>query len=522
MLHKSVSTFPGEPQIVKSRIHIATLVLSTIFGIGGLLFSWALSSPVGSSSDEGVHLTFIWCGDNGDTGSCPQESNSPGQQLIPTLIADGLSCQGWNYFGGSSCQLAVSRDSLTSVPIIAFGKYPGLSARVLHKFVTSNVERSVLNMRLFNGFIATVIISPLLLLSRKRGINVGIAVLLVLTPLVTSVIASVNPSSWSLIGMVGCVMGLSIAPGIWKNQKWWQKCGLFTLVALAGAMAWWSRPDTRVMLLAFVGIFASQIWIQRTKTWSANSVRVTRIVMYSLVPLGFLVLYFTRNLLSTLSLIRFVDEQLLPNYSAMQLLNHNFISLPKFIIALIGQTGGDYATVVTPKISQVMFLAAYLFALSSFWAGMSAVSRLQVEFLLVFGVGLILLVHQLNGYAIFGPIQPRYFAPYFMATIVLVGSRSMKCMSKWRVVTIVSLVVGGNSVALWQNLRRWVTGLSEYQSTKFSISNFDLKPRGWWWSDVPVPSPELVWIFGTLSFALFSVVFCLGRLTEPHSSNSDL
>jgi hypothetical protein len=65
--------------------------------------------------------------------------------------------------------------------------------------------------------------------------------------------------------------------------------------------------------------------------------------------------------------------------------------------------------------------------------------------------------------------------------------------SRMQRIMIVGALSVANSIALFTNIRRYVTGLD--------VTGWDLDTHAeWWWTGLPV-SPMFVWIVGSLAFA---------------------
>jgi hypothetical protein len=105
-------------------------------------------------------------------------------------------------------------------------------------------------------------------------------------------------------------------------------------------------------------------------------------------------------------------------------------------------------------------------------------------------------------------VQPRYLIPLLGLLLAVAlyreSSSSGLKLSRGQVWLIGFGLVVTNSISLHTNLRRYLTGLDAGQINL----NRDIE---WWWFEAPtdgawfVLSPNSLWLFGTVTFALFLV-----------------
>jgi hypothetical protein len=66
------------------------------------------------------------------------------------------------------------------------------------------------------------------------------------------------------------------------------------------------------------------------------------------------------------------------------------------------------------------------------------------------------------------------------------------------------LLAGANSIALYTNLRRYITG--------FDVEQLSLETGAeWWWTGLPI-GPAALWVFGSLAFTAVVVVLGIAWL----------
>ena len=97
-------------------------------------------------------------------------------------------------------------------------------------------------------------------------------------------------------------------------------------------------------------------------------------------------------------------------------------------------------------------------------------------------------------------IQPRYLLPLIpvLIGIMLTGTTlsAPVALARPQLVVFALALTLANSVALFTNLRRYVTGLDV-------TSPFLNRSVEWWWSTGPAPSDA--WLIGSLAFAVLTI-----------------
>jgi drug/metabolite transporter (DMT)-like permease len=114
-------------------------------------------------------------------------------------------------------------------------------------------------------------------------------------------------------------------------------------------------------------------------------------------------------------------------------------------------------------------------------------------------------------------VQPRYLVPLVVVLggLLLLGisARSLR-PGPWHVIPAIVLLAGANSIALYTNLRRYVTG--------FDVEQLSLGTGAeWWWTGLPI-GPTGVWVFGSLAFTGLVVVLGIAWLRNDRERSSPL
>lgn len=219
--------------------------------------AWAFASPHGSSADEDFHLVNIWCA-WGDSEMC---TVSP--ETLSATVPETLAYS-WCYARWPGQISAGCLNELTDNPVatgrISFDtlkyKLPFYSA--MRAFAGTDVDYSVQVMRILNVLIASVLffwalISTNWSLSRALALTWGVAMI----PVGIFFVASVNPSSWTIIG--AGTFWVFLASLLSSSPKTRGRTISLSLGALTSALlALSSRTDAGIYLV--LSIIAIAIW----------------------------------------------------------------------------------------------------------------------------------------------------------------------------------------------------------------------------------------------------------------------
>ena len=219
--------------------------------------AWAFASPQGSSADEDFHLVNIWCA-WGDSEMC---TVSP--ETLSATVPETLAYS-WCYARWPGQISAGCLNELTNNPVvtgrISFDtlkyKLPFYSA--MRAFAGTDVTYSVQVMRILNVLIASLLFFWALTsanwsLSRALALTWGVAMI----PVGIFFVASVNPSSWTIIG-VG-TFWVFLASLLSSSPKSRGRTISLSLGAITSALlAVSSRTDAGIYLI--LSVIAVAIW----------------------------------------------------------------------------------------------------------------------------------------------------------------------------------------------------------------------------------------------------------------------
>jgi hypothetical protein len=451
--------------------------------------AWSMGSAVGSTPDEGYVLTSIWCGETGATPYCRVDPSRNSAVILPIMAAEPQLCyvgQGQDY--SAACQEAIYNQEI-STDQLNRGLYPETYMNVARKFVSSDIEGSVVRIRLFNSFIACVMILFALSINRRQDSDLFITWLAVIAPVTTYFISSVNTSSWTLIGTTCFVFALIAAIRNRKDKKLLIAASLLTVFSV------WFTNSSRyegkyVLLLLGAAVIYSEFApgnLQLNKKTALIGAAILSILFF--IYSQFADLYSRINIFSD---SRFEITEGVKT-TANNLLIQNFLNLPRFIMGFFGGWGlGWFELEMTHTVwlfAMQAFLLTTVFALYK----SDNVHRTILGGLLAVMCVAILYANQQTFTKVGNVIQPRYFLPFFLGIVIIAVANKTARFPNSLVITVAILATISNSIALRDTIRRYTTGQDVFISK--SLNN----PREWWWQFGP--QPETVWLIGTLAFA---------------------
>ena len=197
---------------MKNRAIVVRSV-SLALGVFTLLVAWGLSSPPGSTPDDDFHTISILCA-NGDNEFCEILETDPGgdptKAIVPLRAADNCFYTSSPSEDGSC--IAQQSGLRTETTRISIDHVSDIYYMVMNRFLGSDYETSIRDMRIFNAFIFSTLLFLALLVGVPR-VRRGL-VLLVLTaliPFAAFFVPSINPSSASFVEKSGLLMLLRMA-----------------------------------------------------------------------------------------------------------------------------------------------------------------------------------------------------------------------------------------------------------------------------------------------------------------------
>ena len=521
------------------RLLLAVLLFLT-------LAAWSMSSAVGGTPDENYVLTSIWCGDvpgvddynlmrsriesglaswmesgsngrlesgstsiavYGETKYCKLKVNEPTVVLVPWLVGESGQCMQVSAGDSSAACQSESIDQTGRTDLFNRALYPKTYLNVMRNFVGSDVQKSVVQMRLFNSLIAAILIVGTVSLNRRKGLDTFIAWLSITTPVVTYFIGSVNTSSWFLIG-TSCFVFSVI--GVIENRD--ERKVMSAFVALS-ALSFWlttsARSEGTYVLIALAILVSFSHFLIRFKTNVGEiGKHALRFAPYASICLIIIYIIFKKtnyfsNFYSSLRSEN-ISQGNVPDEAT--LIISNLINLPRFVTGFFGSWGLGWFEIRTPQIVWLFTLQAFLLLLIFSIQKSNPTTRLAVGASIFVLCAIILAVLQKSLSEIGDDIQPRYFLPFAIAILITAAANKQERFPNSLVIAVAVLASIANSIGLRTVLRRYITG--QDVSIGKSLNN----PREWWWNFGP--APELIWLIGSLAFALLFAVVIYERRSE--------
>lgn len=461
------------------------------------LGAWALSSPVGSGSDDDYHLESIWCaGGDADDRCATIDADTVS---VPRAVATA-GCFRHEPTQPARCPDETGPgDEMVPSPRHNYGDlYPDGYYATMNVLVTGNPTASVVAMRFANAAIALVAIGLTAAAVDRAGRRaLAMAWLATLVPLGMFTLASNNPSAWAVVG-VGT---------FWASfDAWWTRAGerrdglCLMAMALSATLAITSRTDSA----AYVALIAGAIVVPELFT-TTPAAFVRRHRSRLAVPAVLVVaagLTLVSNRQGTVALEGFDDTRVRVE-SAAEVWSHNIWSLPHLWTGALGSPPRvlGWLDVETTR-------AVWIPTVLVFFGLLGTAARFAGRRTLIVAAPLVAALTVLPLWILWQSralipdrVQPRYLLPLMFALVGIVVVRALRqrpgIVPRWALWVAAIGLSFANSVALHTNLRRHVTGTDR--------TGFVIDPDGgWWWSSGP--GPMSLWFVGSVAFAVVCAV----------------
>ena len=487
--------------------------------------AWSMGSAVGSSPDEGYVLTSIWCADmplRKGLGDLPQPAPptetsppvfskgetcrlnpvKPGSVWLPSRVVEA-NCSRNSEFVSAECQKTLT-DDLVSTDQVNSGLYPEPYLTVMHFTVGRDIFKSVIYMRLLNSLIASVLIIFALSLNKKTFTDLTFTFLSAIVPVGISLISSVNTSSWAITGSTIFVLSLLAVNHKYLKSRHNMICLFSALVGFWIANA--SRFETKYLLMLVIIIFVIYKFSDYFLLLQIQK-KIAVLAIMSLIVV---------TLLSSLSVkwLFAVDAFGYQNKDPIVLLLLNLLNLPLFITGFFGSWGLNSFDVLLMQTVWLFATTSFLLIICNSLKHSKKQNQIIGLTLITIFCAAILISLQKFFVEIRDIVQPRYFFPMLIGASLLVTANKQSKFSNSLMISAGILATTANAIALRTVIRKYVSG----PSVKITQSlNF---PRDWWWTDKDsgttlwAPEPEMVWLIGSLAFALLFAVIIYERKLE--------
>lgn len=486
---------PGRPQ--RRR----WMWLTPLFALIAMA-AWIFASPIGASWDDDYHLASIWCANEARTELCTPDPVHgegwrvvlPGLMTAPCYVADrteSAACQEWT----ADPVPDVSADHGNWI-----GAYPPLYYAVMNVFAGTDIQTSALVMRFVNVLLflgLTIALTLLLPASLRTPLLAGWAITMV--PLALYMVTSNNPGAWGVIG-VGSAWLAALG---WFRSSGRRSWALGALTAVSVLMAAGARSDAAVYAILALGI-ASFLGFERSRGYAL------KLILPVVLAVIAAVFFFT----SGYSAVAegglnggILDPESRDRFSVLAF---NLVSVPSLWQGVFGSWGLGWLNQVWPGFHMVEFAALAVFLGMASLGIRDMFGRKAVMSVALIGTLYVLPIYILTvGVSVVGEnVQPRYIVPLvvMLGGLLLLTRSDRLRPGPWHIIPAIVLLAAANAIALYTNLRRYLTGLD--------VEQFSLEAGAeWWWSGFPV-GPTAVWIIGSLAFAATVTLLGLAWLRD--------
>lgn len=466
----------------RARSIIATVVLA--FLAFASLGAWAVSSPTGSSPDEGYHLASIWCS-LGDREDVCAPGDTATERTVEKDLTESHKCYAQDSRVSAGC--IQDFEGTTSTEFGNFlGSYPPVFYATLGMFASERIAVSTVIMRLFNAALFVGLATWLILALGKnhRGPFLW-ATTLSMIPLGMFIVPSLNPSSWAVISASGLWLALL---GYFKAENWKRRSNFIALSVILAIMGAGARGDSAAYVALAALIAMVLTFVPRPSWWKRA------ILPISVIALGAAFFLFSGQSTGIAGVGR-ENPPLTPG-NVMGNILYNLPQLQSIWVGNMGTWGlGWLDTDMAPGVwvTMIALFSGVAFHGLRVLDKRKGISLLLVIAALIFIPMYVFVREQIH---VGTGVQPRYVLPLmflFIGVSVYGFANERLQLTRLQGLLVFAGAAIANSIALHQNLRRYITG-SEYTGLNL---NHNIE---WWW--LGSIQPMMVWAGGAIAFAL--------------------
>lgn len=511
-----------------TRVKLSALTAIALVLLGTV---WAFASPRGSSADEGFHLINIWCA-WGETEMCQLDPDR-GIAAVPEALIYSSCYAVWPSQEGAGCLDGMPMDLVETDGTIWFpsSSYSIGFFKTMRAFAGENLVLSVQIMRIFNVLVAGFFLFWALSLSTRavaRGLAISWGVSII--PIGIFFIASVNPSSWTIIGTG--VYWAFLASALSAESKTKRQERLLWLGVVSSAiLALLARTDSGIYLV--VASVAVLVWRWREvfAKYSIKGLSSAAMGLFALIVVTSTIIV---NRFQSVT-FSFPGAQTSTDHPAP--LTKALLELPAFAFGLFGGQmpkfivkesevfhgeagysfhgyifGVGWTEFPLPSLVGLIIGAA---AIAIILLGLTRYTKTRLVALVIIIFAFILqmtLMRASQGFSMINNanLQPRYFFPYALLFVGIAASVSVSrkpFLSRAQTLFLVTPLILAGSLA-------WLAVATRYAvSPLATYTNFG-QPVDWWWNFGP---GRLAWFIVAVvaTTAWFSLAVGLwGRFVE--------
>ena len=494
------------PKISKSFVRFIAIRAIMALLLFMTLAAWAMSSALGSSNDEDFILTSMWCGTSesiGATPYCQPDPNRPGFMIVPGLVTAPDLCLHISvsgHRGSAACQEGV-RNEVFLTDHYNKGGYPKTYPDVMRNFVSADVEKSVVQMRLFNSLLAALILILAFSINLRPFNDAHLTWMIVIIPGAAHFIGSVHNSSWTLTGTTCFVFAFMSVLNNRNVPKLWIPALLVALFAVWLTIS--SRPEGKYALIFLAMVLLISEFPPKGLKLSKKSLLIAGATLAIAT-----FVYQRTNYWGQVNI--FNDQRIMPEkefpHTANDLLLNNFLQLPDLFLSYFGSLGIGWSSV---RMGSMVWLFSFQ---STLLLIVFAIRKSHKPHQIIFASAflficfVILYLNQTGLFEIINEIDPRYFLPTFIGLIIIAANNKKDRYPNSLVVSVAVMSTISNSLAVRYVIRRHVTGQDVFSTKSLN------RGREWWWQFGP--KPETVWLTGTLALAALWAILIYERNNE--------
>lgn len=459
--------------------------------------SWSVASPIGASPDDDYHMASIWCGLGERDGLC-EAAEADNERLVPARAFQSSACFALDPTQSADCDLPADDVLLpTGRGNFADNGYPPLFYATMSIFAGPDVAVSTIIMRLVNAAVlVALMMAAVLLMPREHAQVALLGAIVTIVPLGMFIIPSVNPSSWAFTS--AAIVWISLV-GYFHSTERRQEIALGALALIGAIIGAGARADAAV----YNGVAVAVALIL---AWSWNRRSLVKLALPAVIGMISLLSYASSGQAAA-EVAPVAGGWSLESIAL--LMSYNAPRLPELWAGVFGTWSLGWFD--TPMPGGVWVLTISVFA-GILFTGIGAMSRrkaIAAAFVLFCLIVIPLAILTRSQIRIGEYVQPRYFLPLLviLAGVALIGVvRTRLRLSATQLATAIALLSIANAIALWFNIRRYVTGTD--------VGSPLLDNRVEWWWNGPV-SPMGVAIIGTIAFAAGLIALAAGdRIAE--------
>lgn len=454
------------------------------------LSCWALITPPGGSGDDYYHLPSIWCSDKlASDKSCILQD---GKYYVPSTLAfENVTC--WVSWGDRLPNATQqSAKCINDYNETSFGfstylnqknhLYPPLFYNLSSLFVFSNIELSIICIRLFWALLFAIIFSNIFLtINKYKKPHFLFYNLLLLIPLGSYIIPSSNPSSGAIIGLFALPYYLNFF--IFSKDRFKQHLMKLMLVAI---IAGFSRADAAIICVLIL-VVGTLLW--KTAVTISKLLPILSVMFLMCIP--FITSIQTRTLIKD-----GLTSRLHPNeFVGLNLFAKNFARQFEYYSGFWGYYWGlgwrfePPIPLVVPLFLAIIFLFYFMILSNTISEKFPKILILGFSYLSVL-VPILVLTY--SNQEVGMVVQPRYGYPFLLSglglmlmnvDIVKVDQLKVKFLSN------LSIKI---SLFVWQIATSFIFLLQLSRVTNGLPIRYKAQPE-WWWSFYAI-SPNLLFL----------------------------